>query len=299
MRIVIVEDDFLQAEWVLSALDDQIGDIAVERITSEYGFRCRFEELTAACPELFIMDIMLPWSEPEGSDVPQPPDVKRGGAFHAGLRCARMLTQDPRTRGCYIVLHSVLERSEIEGEIKSLGPKVKFLQKGTDQAGLARLVRFVSAQPQRADPEFPGVFVVHGRDSETRETVARLLHVLRLNPILLFERVSSGSITVIEKLEKYADVSSAVVLLTPDDVGALHGSELQPRARQNVIFELGYFVSRVGRKNVFALYKEGVELPSDYHGVLYIPIDPNGAWRLQLARELKASGLPIDLNEVF
>src|SRR5690349_1424924 len=108
MRIVIVEDDHLQAEWLLSALAGQIGDTPVERITSEYGFRCRFEAMAASCPEIIIMDIMLPWSDTDQSDVAQPPDVRRGGPYRAGLRCAGMLTQDSRTRGCYVVLHSVL-----------------------------------------------------------------------------------------------------------------------------------------------------------------------------------------------
>ena len=78
------------------------------------------------------------------------------------------------------------------------------------------------------------------------------------------------------------------MLLTPDDLGrAVKETELQPRARQNVVLELGYFIGRVGRANVVCLYDESVELPSDYRGVEYIKVDAEGAWRLRHARELK------------
>lgn len=74
------------------------------------------------------------------------------------------------------------------------------------------------------------------------------------------------------------------MLLTPDDIGALaeHPTDMQPRARQNVILELGYFMAKVGRGKVCCLYVEGVEKPSDYDGVLYVRYDNGGAWRDQL-----------------
>src|ERR1700690_1272552 len=87
------------------------------------------------------------------------------------------------------------------------------------------------------------VFVVHGHDTEAKETVARFIERLGLEPIILHEQASSGR-TVIEKFEVFADVCFAVVLLTPDDVGAAtsDATKLKRRARQNVVFELGYFV---------------------------------------------------------
>ncbi|HET6332086.1 MAG TPA: nucleotide-binding protein, partial [Polyangiales bacterium] len=100
------------------------------------------------------------------------------------------------------------------------------------------------------------VFVVHGRDESAKEAVARFLAKLDLEPIILHEQPNQGR-TVIEKFEGSADVDFAVVLLTPDDTGELaDGSgEPKPRARQNVIFELGYFVGRLGRSRVCALHK--------------------------------------------
>ena len=78
----------------------------------------------------------------------------------------------------------------------------------------------------------------------------------------------------------------------------LQKDNLKERARQNVIFELGFFIGMLGRHRVCALYKGGVELPSDLSGVLWIPMDTNGAWRLTLAREMKTAGLNIDLNKL-
>jgi predicted nucleotide-binding protein len=105
--------------------------------------------------------------------------------------------------------------------------------------------------------------------------------------------------TIIEKLEGHSNVRFAVVILTPDDLGyPLGKSELmKTRARQNVIFELGFFIGKLGRDKVCALYKGDVELPSDYSGVVYLPLDDAGAWKMDLAREIRASGLEIDLNK--
>ena len=142
------------------------------------------------------------------------------------------------------------------------------------------------------------VFVVHGHDNEAKEGTARFLERIGLEPIILHEQASSGR-TVIEKFENYsADIAFAVILLTPDDVGAAANAatHLNARARQNVILELGYFMGRLGRVRVCALHKSGVELPSDYQGVLYIEMDSSGAWRAKLAQELVQAKLPIDLN---
>ncbi len=153
------------------------------------------------------------------------------------------------------------------------------------------------------------VFIVHGHDDATKETVARFLEKLDLDVVILHEKPDKGN-TIIEKLEANSsevDIGYAVVLLTPDDVGAAKskinksGSDLPllDRARQNVVFELGYFISKLGRPRVHALHVEGVELPSDYHGVLYTPLDKAGSWKLKIAREIKAAGIHLDLNKAL
>jgi predicted nucleotide-binding protein len=144
------------------------------------------------------------------------------------------------------------------------------------------------------------VFVVHGESVALRESVARMIERLGLEPIILQEQADRGN-TIIEKFIEHADVAFAVILLTGDDQGgskALMCENYQLRARQNVIFELGYFVAKLGRDRVCALYEEGVEVPSDYSGVLYIKADAAGAWQLQLAGEFAASGLSVDLNRL-
>ncbi|MDA3926849.1 MAG: nucleotide-binding protein [Kiritimatiellae bacterium] len=144
------------------------------------------------------------------------------------------------------------------------------------------------------------VFVVHGQDAGTKETVARFLSQIGLDPIILHEQASQGN-TIIEKFEQYADVSYAIALLTPDDIGGpvAETENLTPRARQNVIFEFGYFIGKLGRNKVLGLLREGVEIPSDYSGVVYIPIDSGGAWKLFLVKELKSSGFDIDANKAL
>jgi predicted nucleotide-binding protein len=156
-----------------------------------------------------------------------------------------------------------------------------------------------SSDPTSVSTASRKVFVVHGRNNELKETVARYLAVLDLKPIILHEQASAGQ-TIIEKFERHSDSSFAVILLTPDDVGALSSAdsiaELSKRARQNVVFEWGYFVARLGRRNVCALVAEGVELPSDMQGIVYLTLDQGGAWKTLLARELKAGNIEIDLN---
>jgi predicted nucleotide-binding protein len=108
--------------------------------------------------------------------------------------------------------------------------------------------------------------------------------------------------TLLEKFEVHAQrVAFAIVLLTPDDIGYPLNRPQQskrPRARQNVILELGYFAGALKRQRVAVLMKGDVEVPSDILGLVYTPFDDAGAWGLTFAKELKASGFSIDLNTV-
>lgn len=141
------------------------------------------------------------------------------------------------------------------------------------------------------------VFVVHGHDNEAKEVVSRYLEHLGLDVTVLHEQPNQGR-TIIEKFELYTNVDFAIALLTPDDVGKskAKSQSLQSRARQNVVFELGYFMALLGRDRVCALHKGGVELPSDYQGVLYIEMDNAGGWKRQVAQELVSAKMPIDIN---
>ena len=145
------------------------------------------------------------------------------------------------------------------------------------------------------------IFVVHGRDSARKYELMRLLdRAVENEAIVLHEQVNGGA-TILEKFERHAQRASfAVVLLTADDEGRLRGStdDLKPRGRQNVIFEMGIFVGLLGRARVVVLRDAGVEVPSDLNGLAYIPLDPAGAWRHDLLKELTAAGIKVDFERI-
>ncbi len=146
------------------------------------------------------------------------------------------------------------------------------------------------------------IFVVHGHDNEMKLAVARTIEQLGLKPIILHEQPDKG-FTVIEKFFNYSDVGFAVVLLSPDDMGYAKTSvpdKARPRARQNVVLELGFFLGKLGRNRVLALHRTvpNFEMPSDYAGVIYKPFDDAGAWRFELAKELNALDYNVDANKL-
>jgi predicted nucleotide-binding protein len=145
------------------------------------------------------------------------------------------------------------------------------------------------------------VFIVHGHDQAAKHTIAGFVRRLGLNPIILDEQVNRGQ-TIIEKFEENADEAGfAIVLLTPDDVGAPKDKQdqLKPRARQNVVLELGYFMGKLGRERVCPLLKDEVEKPSDIDGLVYVPMDNFNGWQLKLAKEMKQAGLPVDSEKLL
>lgn len=155
-----------------------------------------------------------------------------------------------------------------------------------------------STQAAVKPPLSDKVFIVHGHDDGARETVARFLERVGLEAIILHEQANQGR-TVIEKVIAHGDVGFAVVLLSPDDEGCRKGGIPEPRARQNVLLELGYFIGRLGRDRVCALKRGELEIPSDFAGVVWEQMDSGGGWKQALARELTAAGHGIDWNKVM
>lgn len=138
------------------------------------------------------------------------------------------------------------------------------------------------------------VFVVHGRNDQAKSEVVGFLEELSLEPIVLHEQPSMGRHLLTKFIDEAELATFAVVLMTGDDVGGLPEGEMLPRARQNVILELGYFLSHLGQPRVCALVTPGLEPPSDFDGIVYVRMTPEGGWRTELERELRAAKMPVD-----
>lgn len=179
------------------------------------------------------------------------------------------------------MIEEIQEYWEESGETEIITPN--------DESGMA---------PLQSDSN--KIFIIHGHDGGAKETVARFISQLGLEPIILHEQPNQGR-TVIEKFEDYSEVGYAIALITPDDTGSSikDPENIRKRARQNVIFEFGYFIGKLGRHRVAGLVKGDIEVPSDYSGVLYIPIDESGAWRFLLIKELKSVGYEVDANKAI
>lgn len=141
------------------------------------------------------------------------------------------------------------------------------------------------------------VFIVHGHDGHVKERTARFVEKLGFEAIILHEQASKSR-TIIEKIEDFSDVTDfAIVLYTPDDVGVVKtkADDLQPRARQNVIFEHGFLMGKLGRENVVPLVEGDIELPNDISGIVYV----SEGWEMKIAQEMHEAGYDVDFNKLF
>jgi predicted nucleotide-binding protein len=138
------------------------------------------------------------------------------------------------------------------------------------------------------------VFLVHGHDDAAKNEVALFLRTIGLEPIILHLMPNGGRHLLTKFQEESMGASFAVVLMTPDDEGGAVGAVRNARARQNVVFELGFFIGRLGSEKVAALLKGNVEKPSDFDGIAYISLDTSGRWKTELARELHHAKVPFD-----
>jgi predicted nucleotide-binding protein len=185
---------------------------------------------------------------------------------------------------------------------EKIGNSIEVLEKLVGKVDL--LKSELSEQPALQQKTFEttdinNIFIVHGHNKAIQQSVARVVEKLGLTPIILSEQANNGK-TIIEKFEKHAKVGFAIILLTDDDEGkAKTEMTLKARARQNVILELGYFLGKLGRERVLPLYVEGVELPSDMHGLLYTPIDKADTWKFAIVKELKEVGYNVDANKIL
>lgn len=150
------------------------------------------------------------------------------------------------------------------------------------------------------------VFIVYGHDVQAREQLELLLRRLKLDPVVL-QNIPGGGDTIIEKLEALTDADFACVLVTPDDEGRKRSeasdkaTDLRPRARQNVVLELGMVLSRLGRSRVAVLVKgSDIERPSDIDGLIYIPFsDHINEAKDQIAANLQRAGFAIQIADLL
>lgn len=146
------------------------------------------------------------------------------------------------------------------------------------------------------EKKYDKVFIVHGHDNALKQEVARIIEKQGLEAIILSEQANQGK-TIIEKIEENAEVGAAICLFTGDDYGrAKDATSENLRARQNVVFEAGYFMGKLGRGNVILIASPDIEIPSDLQGVVYTNKD---MWQTDVLRELKAIGYNVDFNKLF
>ena len=145
MRILIVEDDYLQADWVYAKLEQAFPDAKFDRVSTESEFRSRFDEIANMGPGVVVMDVMLRWADPSPELVLPP---KYEGFYRAGLRCERMLAGDERTSHVPVILYTVLERTDLNHELPSLPEHVQYLPKESDLDPLIRKIGELTRQPR-------------------------------------------------------------------------------------------------------------------------------------------------------
>jgi predicted nucleotide-binding protein len=292
MRVLLVEDDHSDVQRITEAIRSVFPSAEVVPFETEEEFRLGLDSVLQRGLDLAVIDALVKWTSATPK-IEAPQDVIAGTFLRAGARCAERLASDPRSTTVPVIIYSAADRSDLH-----LPPNTLYVKKDSDSKTLLRLILSVLQGAQIMVP-VQSVFIVHGHDVQARETVARFVERLDLKAVILHEQPNKGR-TIIEKFEEYSAVPFALVLLTPDDVGSAKNeiANQKGRARQNVVLELGFFVGKLGRNNVCALYKHGVEIPSDYQGVLYIEMDDAGAWQAKLVREMRAAGLSVDLNRI-
>ena len=165
----------------------------------------------------------------------------------------------------------------------------------------------VPARARAAEPDPNGtrIFVVHGHDDASREQLERILLLLGLEPFVL-QNTAGGGMTIIEALErqigKEPEAKFGIVLMTPDDMGyaGRDGAEkVQPRARQNVVMEMGMLLASLTRDKVVILVKGHLEQPSDAQGIIYLHFNSHVKEVVpRLTERLRAAGFDIDADRI-
>ena len=140
-HFVVVEDDHLQESPLADHLTGMFRDAFVETVTTEEQFRAHLPVMSAAIPDLVVMDVMLRWASPRPGMSPPPEDVVAGGYYRAGLRCARLMLGDARLQQVPVVLYTILERNDLERNGNTLPPNATYVGKNSELDVLSRHIR--------------------------------------------------------------------------------------------------------------------------------------------------------------
>jgi len=131
------------------------------------------------------------------------------------------------------------------------------------------------------------ILIVHGHNDSVKDKVASFISKLGIEPIILNEQINRGQ-TLLEKFEEYSDISVAIIIFTNEDMGNNNDeSEYEKKARQNMIFEVGYFLGELGDRNMIVIAEQGVILPSVLEGYDYFKMDSEEKWKKDIAEKLK------------
>ena len=205
--------------------------------------------------------------------------------------CRKGLEATKRTFKIYL---KEISKEMLENAQKSMRQQLREMQKERYKDGM--LMNASQEVSMKKAKEYKKVFIVHGHDNGLKQEVARLVEKQGLEAIILSEQANRGK-TIIEKFEEYSDVGAAICLFTGDDYGRTRDAEEDKlRARQNVVFEAGFFMGKLGRENVVLIANPDIEIPSDLKGFVYTN---EKSWQIDALKELKAIGYAIDLNKLF
>jgi predicted nucleotide-binding protein len=147
------------------------------------------------------------------------------------------------------------------------------------------------------------IFVVCGTDDTMKQAVTEALVKLWLVPVVMCEEPSQGR-KIVERFADYADVGFAVVLLSPDD--SMYDKDESPtkrklRPRQDVVFELGFLLGKLGKGNVLVFHREcaNFEGPTGFEGIKSVAFDDRDSWKIALIRELNNCGYIVDADRIL
>lgn len=232
-------------------------------------------------------------------------ESKTATALETSFRVSGFMSTSPRDEFMGTALSlldlkissTTIPRDRVPEVVRDVREKLRVLTSIADRLSLY-VAPLAAPEGPNDDPNAP-IFLVHGHDLFRREVVRRFLQAVTDRDVIVLAEQPNRGLDLLGKLLANAQRAGfAVVLLTPDDVGGTVESKLSPRARQNVVFELGMFIGLLGRDRVAALNESSVELPTDFSGVAYIPLSGEG-WQIELARELKAANIEVHLSRAI